>query len=113
MALSSSTVMVMVERDLLPVLTMTLLDANGNSVSRTGYTAVMVVRPIGGGSAVRLTCTYLDSPTNTRPSHEWTSLTRLATGVYYVECETDPNGTKEWTFPTETPNQLVVRAGMG
>ena len=114
MALSSDTVMVMVEGDLLPDLTLTLKDANGNTVSRAGFTAVIVCRPIGGGTATRLTGAWLDSPTNTRVTHAWTTATRLAVGVWYVEVETDPNGASDqWTFPTETPCQLVVRAGMG
>lgn len=113
MAQSSTTVFVIVEHDLLPTITSTLTDANGQTVSRAGYNVTLVVKPVGGGSSTRITASWADSPTNTRPTLAWTAGNRLATGVYYGEWETDPNGTAEWTFPTEDPFTIVVRAGMG
>jgi hypothetical protein len=113
MALSSSTVFVIVEHDLKPNLTATLRDADGVAVSRAGFDVKLVVKPVGGGTATRITATWADSPTNTRPTLAWTAGNRLAVGVYYGEWETDPDGTAEWTFPTEDPFQIVVRAGLG
>jgi hypothetical protein len=113
MAQSSSTVFVIVEHDVKPAITATLKDANGNTVSRASFNVTLVVRPVAGGAATRITASWADSPTNTRPTVAWTSANRLSTGVYYGEWETDPNGTAEWTFPTEDPFTIVVRAGMG
>jgi hypothetical protein len=113
MAQSSSTVFVIVEDDLLPNLSGTLLDANLAVVPRAGKNVSLAVKPIVGGTGTLITAAWADSPTNTRPTLAWTTGNKLALGVYYARWRTDPAGSAQWSFPTEDPFTIVVTAKTG
>lgn len=110
MAQSSETVFVIVENDLKPPLTGTLKDANGTLVYRAGKAVSVAVKPIAGGAEQVITADWLDSPSNNRPTLEWTSGNKLALGVYLGRFRTDPSGSERWSFPTEDPFTIVVTA---
>lgn len=110
MALSTTTVFVIVQDDLKPDLTGTLEDADGEVVPRAGKTVHVAVRPVGGGTQTFITAAWADSPTNTRPTLAWTSANKLALGSYYARFLTDKDGTEQWSFPTEDFFTIVVTA---
>lgn len=110
MSQSSTTVFVIVEDDLLPNITSTLTDADGQVVPRAGKNVSLVVKPVGGGAETVITAAWADSPTNTRPTLAWTSGNKLALGVYYARWRTDPTGSARWSFPTEDFFTIVVTA---
>lgn len=110
MAQSSSTVFVIVEDDLLPNITSTLTDADGEVVARAGKTVSLVTKPVAGGSETVTSATWADDPTNTRPTLAWTTGNKLAVGSYYARWRTDPSGSARWSFPTEGFFTIVVTA---
>lgn len=110
MSQSSTTVFVIVEDDLLPNITSTLTDADGQVVARAGKTVALVTKPVAGGTETVTTATWADDPTNTRPTLAWTTGNKLPLGVYYGRWRTDPSGSARWSFPTEDKFTIVVTA---
>lgn len=110
MAQSSTTVFVIVEDDLKPACTGTLVDANGATVGRPGKTVSLAVKNVTGGAEIVRSAAWADDPANTRPTLAWTSGNKLAVGVYRARWRTDPGGSEQWSFPTEDPFTVVVTA---
>ena len=102
---------VIVENDLLPSLTATLQDANGNTVARTGKNVSLAVSTLAGAGSL-ITASWTDG-TNTKPTLAWTTDNKLALGVYTARWRTDPAGSAQWSFPTEQPFTIIVTAKTG
>lgn len=110
MSQSSPTVFVIVHGDFLPIITGTLQDIDGEVVPRPGKDVILQLSTLEGVLLTPIVCSWADSPTNTRPTHEWEEATILDVDVYYGRFITDPDGPERWSFPTEDKFTVVVRA---
>ncbi len=111
MPLSSDTVFVIVEDDLMPPVTSTaLIDADGDAIDRSAETVKLAVKSAtGGGPGTDLTASW----DGTKPLLNWTASNKRSLGVHYFRWLTDAAGTERWSFPTENPHTLIVVAKTG
>lgn len=96
-----------------PPLRATLVDANGEPIPLDAATAVvLVIRPSGGGEAVRRTCTILDPETAGRVEYQWVTADTQTAGLFNIEFEI-AWGAATQTVPNDSYEELVVVADLG
>lgn len=104
--------------DTLPILTATLTtgpDAGSQTpVDLTTQTAViLVMKPVLGGSASRLTAAVDGTPTNGQVKYTWVALDTGTAGTFNCEWEITFTAGKVQTFPNEAYFQVVVADDLG
>ena len=99
------------QHDLEPSPRATLLSGTGvneGPINLTGATAVAsVIRPIGGGTTIRRTCTVID-PLVGLVSFAWTTPDTANVGSFYQEWEIVWAGSRPQTVPNSSYNLIVI-----
>ena len=81
---------------------------NEGPINLTGATGVFsVIRPIGGGSTIRRTCTIIDALTGI-VSFSWTTPDTAVVGSFYQEWEIMWAGSRPQTVPNSLYNLIVI-----
>ena len=99
--------------DLEPAITATLRDAAGDVVDLTSAVSVhLVLKPLGGGSAVRLASTILDAAGG-RVRHTWVGAETATADTYAAEWEILWPSSRKQSFPTIGTFFVTIAADQG
>lgn len=111
-----SVVVPMKQDDLLPVLTMTLQDANGDGVSLVAATAVKFLMKTRTGT-LKINASGVADPDQTtypgRVSYTWQGTDTDTAGDYLAEWEVTFSGGKKQTFPNDSYILVKITSDLG
>lgn len=111
---SSTTEFVIKRGDLEPAISATLTDVNGSPVDLTNATSpVLILKPITGGAAQRLSTGTSIINVAGRIKHVWQSGETTTVGAYFGEWEVTWPSSRPQTFPTEGTFSVVIEQDQG